>query len=191
MTTCRETKQHPLVATAVLDAVALLPAEEPAGGASVGGGLTAVGPAAMALGPAAVEGRAVGMLSAPVGGGATSARAAARAVAMQGVVWLATALDRAWALPPTGSADCICKKLIGTGLVSGTVWPGYLERQTGVMRQSSIAPPACHLKEVTYKDPCPSQDDPVWAILLLGNSGLRLNLMGGSHHPKSKQALTI
>ena len=68
------------------------------------GGLAVVGPAAMAGGPAAGASVAAGMLSVAVGGGATSARAAARAVAMQGVVWLATALDRAWALPPAGSA---------------------------------------------------------------------------------------
>ena len=113
MIMCCATKQHPLVATAVLDAVAVLPVEVPAGGGSVWGGLAVVGPAAMALGPAAMAGGPAGMLSVPTGGGPTSARAAARAVAMQGVVWLATALDRAWALPPAGSADPICKSLTG------------------------------------------------------------------------------
>lgn len=120
--TCRAAKQHPLVATAVLDAVALLPAEEPAGGASLGGGLAGVGPAAMAAGPAAAAMGAAGMDSGATGGGATSARAAARAVAMQGVVWLATAVDRACALPPAGSASPFynskSKRLAHSGLVS-------------------------------------------------------------------------
>ena len=159
MTACRGTKQHPLVATAVLDAVAVLPVEEPAGGASLGGALASMGPAAKGVGPAAVAIGAAGMESAPMGAGAAAARVAARAVAMQGVVWLATALARAWALPPAGRTNPECKNLTGqptldlswqarNGSVSGMARPDWMNGRAGVTLQGvrgSIVPRACQL----------------------------------------------